>query len=121
MSISVKSFCKDKGFVSVAKCVRVNSNGYPYITFINSLNEAENVYFSKKASQDVTEGELVDMNFLKKFEVFETTNAQGETRMKLGYPLDGENSPRVTLSWDDEEEEVVLSNAKPEPALEERM
>ncbi len=119
MSVSVKTFCKDKGFVSVAKAVRTNKvNGYPFVTFIDSNNQAENIYFSKKASQDVTEGEIVDMSFLKKFEIFETTNAQGEIRMKLGYPLDGENSPRTTLSWDDEEEEVVLSNAK---TLEETM
>lgn len=58
--ITIKKFMKSKGFSSFFKSIRVNSNNYPYVTFLRPLpdgrNEGENVYFSKNFSDHVAEG-----------------------------------------------------------------
>ncbi len=82
-TLTLKDFCVSKGFTQIAPVVRTNTNGYPYITFINSNNEAENVYFSKTTSQGVTEGTPVDKALLSSLQVGITTNAAGEERIKL--------------------------------------
>jgi Na+-transporting NADH:ubiquinone oxidoreductase subunit NqrA len=89
---SIKEFAAAKGFTTVASHVRVNTNGYPYVTFINEKNEAENVYFSKKGAESVSEGTTVTAELLKQFQIGTTTNAAGEERVKLI-----SNSERVSL------------------------
>jgi len=80
---SVQEFMLSKDFTSLVKRVRANSNGYPYITFINSKNEAENIYFSKNASNLVADGEEIAKGFFNPFRIAVTTNALGEERTKL--------------------------------------
>lgn len=82
-TLSLKDFCTSKGFTQVAPVVRTNTNGYPYITFIDASNKAENVYFSKTTSQGVAEGTPVDKALLSSLQVGITTNAAGEERIKL--------------------------------------
>ena len=82
-TISVQEFMEQRGFTSVVKTVRTNSNAYPYLTFINANNEAENIYFSKNASVLVTPGESIEKGFFNPFRVAITTNALGESRTKL--------------------------------------
>lgn len=54
-SMSMKEFAKDFDIIK-ASPVRTNSNGYPFITFLSSnknpdgTNQAENIYFSKRAA-----------------------------------------------------------------------
>ena len=79
----VKSFMVSSGFVSVVKMVRVNTNQYPYITFIDDKNTATNIYFSKNASKLVVEGQLIEKGFFNPFRIAETKNSAGETRVKL--------------------------------------
>ena len=81
---TIKDFCKERGFVSLSNHVRVNVNGFPYVTFINEKNEAENVYFSKGAAAEVVEGQAVDKELVTKYKIIEATNADGEVRFKLG-------------------------------------
>ena len=73
------------GFTQFVKLVRCNSNGYPYITFINDNNEATNVYFSKAASTMVTDGLVITAprDFFSQFCFVEATNAQNELRWKI--------------------------------------
>ena len=80
---SIKEFVKDNGFTTIANTVRKNRNGYPFITFINDDNEAENIYFSKKASEGLEEGQPVNKELFKDLYIAETENAEGEKRMKL--------------------------------------
>lgn len=80
---TLKDFCQSRNFVEIHKTVRENSNGYPYITFINSANKAENVYFSKSQSANVAEGQLVTPSILKDLRVASVLNAAGEERTKL--------------------------------------
>ena len=91
-TISVKEFAKSNNFTSIAPAIRTNSNNYPYITFINADNKAENVYFSKSSSAGIGAGQLVTKELLSSYQVAETTNAEGEKRMKLV-----SNSNRVSL------------------------
>lgn len=80
--IAIKDFAKAQGFVQINKTVRTNVNGYPYITFINAKNEAENVYFSKGGAEEVKAGD----NFIEvasNYDITMATNAEGEVRAKL--------------------------------------
>lgn len=81
--VTVGAFAKAKGFTQISPKVRINQNGYPYITFIDTANKAENVYFSKNAAKDRHEGEVISKEMLKAVSVAETTNAKGELRIKL--------------------------------------
>lgn len=80
--ISIKEFAKDKGFVQINKTVRTNINGFPYVTFINAQNEAENVYFSKGGAEEVKAGDDFP-SVASKYDITYATNAEGETRPKL--------------------------------------
>lgn len=83
VTLDVKSFMVSSGYVSVAKAVRVNSNNYPYVTFINDTNVATNIYFSKNAAKIVAEGDSIEKGFFNPFRIAEITNAAGEKRIKL--------------------------------------
>lgn len=90
---TIKEFCSNKGFVQLGKSVRTNTNGYPFITFIDKDNKAENVYFSKSASQSVGAGQLVTKDLLSTLQVATTQNAEGQVRIKLI-----SNSERLDIS-----------------------
>ena len=93
VAMTVKEFVAKKGFTQIVPVVRVNENGYPYITFIDGANKAENIYFSKAASKAVTAGTPVDKAMLSVYQIGMTTNAAGEERIKLI-----SNSERVDIS-----------------------
>ena len=82
-TISILDFMNSQGFVSCVKAVRTNSNGYPYITFINDENVAENIYFSKNASKLVEAGDTIAKGFFAPFMAAKTTNAEGQKRWKI--------------------------------------
>ena len=83
--VSVKDFMRANAFTQVHNEVRQNSNGYPFITFINGKNEAENIYFSKKASElpQTKLGTPIVKGYFDAFGVAETTNEAGEKRVKI--------------------------------------
>lgn len=83
--VAVKDFMKQNGFTQVHREVRVNTNGYPYITFINAKNEAENIYFSKGAADmpEASVGTQIGKGYFDNFNVATTTNEKGEERIKL--------------------------------------
>lgn len=80
---SVKDFMTSKNFTQVAKTIRENSNNYPYITFIDKDNKAENVYFSKNLSKKYIAGEIIEKGFFDNIQIGYTKNAEGEIRTKL--------------------------------------
>ncbi len=93
ITMSIKDFAASKGFNQIVPVVRVNKTGYPYITFIDDDNKAENIYFSKNAALAVTAGTPVTKEMLSVYQVGFTTNEAGEERVKLIT-----NSDRVELS-----------------------
>lgn len=94
-TLSVKDYCKQNKLVHFHPKVRVNTNGYPYITFMDENNVGNNLYFSKKGAETFTEGKQVTMQDLKQLQIGITTNAAGEQRVKLIT-----NSERVELVFD---------------------
>lgn len=90
--ISVKEFCNQLNVASVASAVRENSNGYPFVTFIDSDNKAENVYFSKEGSKQYAAGSVIGKGFFDKLQIAYVTNEEGEERIKLIT-----NSERVSI------------------------
>lgn len=87
--VSVGTFCKDNGFNRFGPVIKINKNGYPFITFLDTtttvLNaegkevaRAENVYLSKKSSEEVDEGTVVNKELLNTMQVRLTTSDSGE-------------------------------------------
>ena len=83
--VSVKDFMRSNGFTQVHNEVRQNSNGYPFVTFINGKNEAENIYFSKGAAElpQAKLGTPIAKGYFDAFSIAETKNGAGEKRIKL--------------------------------------
>lgn len=94
---TIKEFVAQKGYTQVVPKVRSNVNGYPFITLINSKNEAENIYFSKAASADLTVDQDVTKDMFKSYQIAFVKNEAGEERIKII-----SNSERVDISslWD---------------------
>lgn len=82
-TMSISEFVTINKFVEINESIRTNTNGYPFVTFINASNVAENVYFSKASSATIKQGDLVTKEFLANYRIAKTTNADGEVRTKL--------------------------------------
>jgi hypothetical protein len=82
--IKVQEFCATNK-VSAISQVRVNENGYPFLTFLSPNFEggAQNIYFSKSNAMKVKVGDNPKDLGLKDYVLKTTTNAQGEERLKL--------------------------------------
>lgn len=93
---SVKDFCNSNNLVEVAKKIRANSNGYLFITFIDSNNKALNIYLSRRLCEVYSEGGVIAKGFFNDKVIVETLNEEGETRLKLSYPV--KDSQRYNLS-----------------------
>ncbi len=66
--------------------VRVNQNGYPFVTLLTEDGDAENLYLSKRLAEGAVEGDSPSK--YKDCVVKEVTNAAGELRLKLCSPTD---------------------------------
>lgn len=93
--VGIKDFVQDKGYVQVIPEVRANANGYPFLTFVDADNKAENIYFSKSESEGLEKGQQLDQDYIKSLRVAETSNANGEIRWKLTTG----NSTRISLDF----------------------
>jgi hypothetical protein len=86
--VTLKSLIVD-GTIKNISMLRFNTNGYPFVTVLNSKGQPNNLYFSKKTSEIIknqyTEGDnLVVQGFLKDANVVQTENSTtGETRFKI--------------------------------------
>lgn len=80
---SIKQFCNSRGFTQLTPSIRVNVNGYAFITFIDAKNAAENVYFSKASAKSVSAGQVLTKELLSQWQVAIATNAEGELRTKI--------------------------------------
>lgn len=89
---SIPQFAAKKNFKQLAKTVRKNTNGFLFVTFIDAENKAENVYFSKTASENVKE-DMPVAEAIKGMQIGYTTNEAGEERIKLI-----SNSERVDIA-----------------------
>ncbi len=92
--LTVKEWCAQQKMTQFYPKVRVNTNKYPYVTFFNEGNIAENIYFSKNAASVYPEGAEITLDMLKQLQIGVVTNENGEQRTKLI-----SNSERVELVW----------------------
>lgn len=93
--ISLKDYVRSLGYTQINTKIGVNTNGYPFATFINADNEAENIYFSINAADGLEDSKAINTDedgnmtiaslkeFAKTYSVAETANADGELRVKL--------------------------------------
>lgn len=81
-TMSVVEFCKSNDLTEIVPKIRVNSNGYPYVTFINSDNVATNIYFTVNASDTVSEGQDL-REIASDLQIVFVKNELGEDRIKL--------------------------------------
>jgi hypothetical protein len=84
--MSVQDFFAQEGFVSVIPVVRVNKNGYPFITCVNASNEATNMYFASNIAANYPEGTQVAKGFFADLTVFK--NESGYWRFGSSNRLD---------------------------------
>lgn len=82
---SVQDWMQDNGFVSISGGVRENENGYPFLTFMNDDNEAENVYFSVKAAdhENAELGTELFKGFFDPFVISEYIREDGVAMTKI--------------------------------------
>lgn len=60
-TFTLKEFCAKHNFIQVNNEVSVNKNGYPFVTFIDGDNKAENIYFASTISEDYTAGQPISV------------------------------------------------------------
>jgi hypothetical protein len=82
-TMSIADFFAKHNVAQVNKTVATNTNGYPFVTFINKDNVAENVYFGKKDAIKYPKDTPIAKGFFNTLQIAETKNADGEIRMKL--------------------------------------
>lgn len=85
----MKDFVTNNKFVEINKVIATNVNNYPFITFIDGDNKAENVYFSIEAAKEVDAGQVVDSALLNSYNVVEYTTEAGEFRRKISRKGEG--------------------------------
>ena len=79
-------FLQDNDFVDVVREIRINKNGYPYVTCLNEDNKAENVYFTKTASARVKSKSFdFDTEMPKAFGMWAEYSDDREKRMKITF------------------------------------
>lgn len=93
-TLTISEFCATNNLVEVAKQVRENSNGYLFVTFIDSNNVALNLYLSKSLCEEIAVNTLITKGFFSNKVVAETSNEAGELRFKLAH----KDSQRLDLS-----------------------
>ncbi len=93
---TIAEYAQERGFIDVAVKVRTNVNNYPYVTFIDENNVAENIYFTTNTGADYKEGMPIDENFFDKLQFVFVTNANGESRVKLA-KIGGERKSLASL------------------------
>lgn len=87
-TMSIKEFAQMNGFISINKAVAENTNKYPFLTFINANNEAENIYFAKTIADEYPVGTVMTKEHFSALQIGVTNNADGEERIKL-IPIGG--------------------------------
>tara|TARA_R110000796_G_scaffold118353_5_gene231999 strand:- start:8325 stop:8684 length:360 start_codon:yes stop_codon:yes gene_type:complete len=80
---SMAEFFKQAGIIQVNPKVNANKNGYPFITFIDGDNKAENVYFSKSLAPSFPKDTAIVKGFFDDIQILNLKYEDGETRLKL--------------------------------------
>lgn len=83
-TMSVSEFMDTYDYIHIHESVRENVSGYLYLTFIDSANEASNIYFSEKAAEKLASGQLLDADFFQNLQmVYVEYTDEREARWKI--------------------------------------
>ncbi len=119
--VSVKKAVINKVITAISK-VRVNENGYPFVTVIKG-DKASNVYFGKKSAESVAEGMVLSPDQLRNADFVHAVNEADEDRIKLSLSGSGDYTNLAAMFGDDtitaEEKEVLQLLAADMTAVEE--
>ena len=82
--VNIKDFCSQNAVTQISN-VRVNENGYPFLTFLSKAFEggAQNIYFSRAQAAKVHVAQTPKELGIAEYKVVTTSNAAGEERLKL--------------------------------------
>jgi hypothetical protein len=81
---SVLEYSKLQGFVQTNPTVgQSTDNKVPFVTFINSLNEATNLFFTKTISKDFPKGMEIKRGFFDDLQILHMRYDNGQERIKL--------------------------------------
>ncbi len=83
--MALGSWMRENGWSHVS-IVRVNTNGYPFVTLLTEDGDAENLYLSKNLAASASQGD--NPAKFKDCTVKSVTNAAGEERLKLCSAID---------------------------------
>lgn len=86
--ISLKKAHQNKAVTTIVTIVKSNVSGYKYITLLKD-KAATNVYFGRKSSEMVLEGEDI-RELLVNASLIKAVNEAGETRLKISLSGDSE-------------------------------
>lgn len=96
-TISLRKLVQDRHVQNIST-LRVNTNGYPFVTLLGKNSSSTNLYFGKKSAQIITdnaeEGDSI-IAMLKNANVVRTENEGGEVRYKLSIS-EGSNYANVS-------------------------
>jgi hypothetical protein len=83
-TLSIKEFAQANNIVRYSLTIRVNANGYPFVTFVDGERNGTNIYFSKAMAEKISVGDDT-LAVIKEHgcKIAILTNADGEERIKL--------------------------------------
>jgi hypothetical protein len=81
--LSLSNFVEKYNFTEIVPEIRKNSNGYPFVTFLNSKNVATNVYFGSSISDSYSEGTKITSEMLKGLQAYEYLREDGGLGLRL--------------------------------------
>lgn len=81
--MDVKTFMQKIGLIKVDPIIKESANGLPFITFENANRETLSIWFSAKQTALHSAGEEIVKGFFTDLSIMWTTNASGETRLKV--------------------------------------
>lgn len=82
---NLSSFVRDNSFTKVSR-IKMNSNGYPFVSFLTADGEWSHIYLSKRLGETVSEGS--EPQVLKGCIVNRCTYDNGEERLKICSPAE---------------------------------
>jgi hypothetical protein len=90
---SLKSLFQ-KGIIRTFSNLNENTNGYPFLTFLDSKGKSSNVYFGQKSGviiKDTFEIGASVISAIKDADIIKTTNSDGEQRYKISLNIGNSN------------------------------
>jgi hypothetical protein len=80
---SIAEFAQANSITQIVKQVRVNANGYSFVTFVTEDNKAINIYFGSSIGSEYHDGQAVTRELLAELQIYAYLTEDGEQRYRL--------------------------------------